>query len=87
MKGEVWVLVHLRVLLRACLGRRAEVCSTHTCIPATLLQVRDESRPIKYLNELEWVEGEVWANVWQTECIARIDPKTGIVKCGPNPTA
>ena len=31
------------------------------------------------MNELEWVDGEVWANIWQTECIARIDPATGNV--------
>ena len=45
-----------------------------------LVQVRDGDRAIRYLNELEWVEGEIWANVWQTECIARIDPSTGSVK-------
>ncbi|KAL4600303.1 hypothetical protein ACB092_11G189100 [Castanea dentata] len=27
------------------------------------------------LNELEYINGEVWANVWQTNCIARISPK------------
>ena len=31
------------------------------------------------INELEWVEGEVLANIWQTDRIARIDPKTGRV--------
>ena len=31
------------------------------------------------LNELEWVEGEIYANIWQTDRIARIDPKTGNV--------
>lgn len=31
------------------------------------------------LNELEWVDGELWANVWQTEQIVRIDPETGVV--------
>jgi glutaminyl-peptide cyclotransferase len=31
------------------------------------------------LNELEWVKGEIYANVWQTERIVRIDPKTGKV--------
>lgn len=30
-----------------------------------------------YLNELEYVNGEVWANVWGTDCIARIDPAKG----------
>ena len=30
-------------------------------------------------NELEIVEGELWANIWQTDRIARIDPSTGKV--------
>ncbi len=41
--------------------------------------VRFAGRPLLQLNELEWVEGEVWANVWHSEFIARIDPKTGEV--------
>jgi glutaminyl-peptide cyclotransferase len=32
---------------------------------------------VKALNELEYVKGEVFANVWQTDYIARIDPATG----------
>ena len=40
----------------------------------------DNGRPIKWLNELEWINGEIWANIWQTECIARIDPETRRVK-------
>lgn len=28
---------------------------------------------------MEWVDGEIWGNVWQTECIARIDPATGAI--------
>lgn len=35
--------------------------------------------PLKNLNELEYVKGEVFANVWQTDYVARIDPKTGSV--------
>ena len=31
------------------------------------------------MNELEFVRGEVWANVWHTDRIARIDPRTGRV--------
>jgi glutaminyl-peptide cyclotransferase len=31
------------------------------------------------LNELEWVKGEIYANIWKTDRIARIDPKTGHV--------
>ncbi|HLW84783.1 MAG TPA: glutaminyl-peptide cyclotransferase [Candidatus Sulfotelmatobacter sp.] len=41
--------------------------------------VRDGNRPIDQLNELEFVEGEIFANVWQTDRIARISPQTGKV--------
>jgi glutamine cyclotransferase len=41
--------------------------------------VRDGSKPVDQLNELEYVEGEIFANVWQSERIARISPKTGKV--------
>lgn len=44
------------------------------------IAVRDGDRPVTQLNELEWVRGEILANVWQTDRIARIDPKTGRVK-------
>jgi len=43
------------------------------------IRVTDEGRPIDNLNELEYVKGEVFANIWQTDRIARIDPKTGKV--------
>ena len=43
------------------------------------LQVRDGGRPVPQLNELEFVKGEIFANVWQSDRIARISPKTGDV--------
>lgn len=43
------------------------------------LRVQDAGRPVMNLNELEWVENEIWANVWQTDRIARINPNTGDV--------
>ncbi|MDR1990676.1 MAG: glutaminyl-peptide cyclotransferase [Acidobacteriaceae bacterium] len=43
------------------------------------VRVMAAGSPLKNLNELEWVKGEVWANVWQTQYIARINPQTGIV--------
>ena len=43
------------------------------------VEVRNGSEPLDRLNELEWVNGEVWANVWQTDQIVRIDPATGAV--------
>lgn len=43
------------------------------------VQVMDGGVPVDNLNELEFVRGEVWANVWQTSRIARIDPASGRV--------
>ncbi|WP_395851328.1 glutaminyl-peptide cyclotransferase [Cystobacter fuscus] len=44
------------------------------------VKVQDAGREISQLNELEYVRGEVYANVWMTDLIARIDPATGRVK-------
>lgn len=52
--------------------------------PATLtatgsLRVRDGAAPVAQLNELEYINGWVYANVWQTDRVAKIDPATGRV--------
>lgn len=47
--------------------------------PTKSIHVRDAGRSIDHLNELEWIEGEIWANVWLTDRIARISPTTGDV--------
>ena len=44
------------------------------------LEVTYNDQPVANLNELEFINGEIWANVWQTEFIVRIDPSTGIVR-------
>ncbi|MCS6808767.1 MAG: glutaminyl-peptide cyclotransferase [Bacteroidota bacterium] len=44
-----------------------------------MLYVTANGVPVKNLNELEVVKGEIWANVWQTDSIARISPLTGHV--------
>ncbi len=41
--------------------------------------VYDGNTAIKRLNELEYIDGVLWANIWQTDRIARIDPATGEV--------
>ena len=43
------------------------------------LPVTDHGRPVQNLNELEFIKGEIWANVWQTDVIAKINPETGQV--------
>jgi glutaminyl-peptide cyclotransferase len=41
------------------------------------LGVTHKGKPLVNLNELEWIEGEIWANVWLTDYVVRIDPETG----------
>ena len=44
------------------------------------IKVQDENGLIWRLNELEYIDGEIYANIWQTDRIARIDPETGRVQ-------
>ena len=43
------------------------------------IEVTLAGRPVRRLNELEWVDGEIWANVWQSPLIVRINPESGAV--------
>jgi glutaminyl-peptide cyclotransferase len=43
------------------------------------ITVHDAGRPVLNLNELEWVRGEIYSNIWQTDRIARISPVDGRV--------
>jgi len=56
----------------------------HVLDPVTLREVNsvhvlDKGVPVKNLNELEYVKGEIYANVWKTDRVVRISPKTGEV--------
>jgi glutaminyl-peptide cyclotransferase len=43
------------------------------------IEVTFDGKPLARVNELEWVKGQIYANVWQTNYIVRIDPLTGRV--------
>jgi glutaminyl-peptide cyclotransferase len=43
------------------------------------IHVTCDGRDVHRINELEWVKGEIYANIWVTNFIARIDPATGKV--------
>jgi glutamine cyclotransferase len=43
------------------------------------IEVYDNRVRVTQLNELEYIKGEIWANIWQTDLIARIDPQSGKV--------
>lgn len=84
-RGEGWGLTHDRASRASAEG--ALVLSDGTATlrfldPDTFAErsrliVHDDDGPVERLNELEWVEGEIYANVWRTDRIARIDPATG----------
>jgi len=44
------------------------------------LSVKENGRSISRLNELEFIQGKIWSNVWYSNKILIIDPKTGIVE-------
>lgn len=58
----------------------AATASSGTLAVTGQVQVTDRGQPVPQLNELEYINGEVWANVWLTDAIARIDPASGEVK-------
>lgn len=43
------------------------------------LKVVSNGQPVTQINELEWVKGEIFANIWQTDYVVRIHPQTGQV--------
>jgi glutamine cyclotransferase len=78
--GEGWGLTNDGHLIYMSDGTAAiRVMDPHTFAEKRRIQVRDGGAPVAELNELEWVDGEILANVWQTDRIARISPATGEV--------
>ncbi len=57
-----------------------------TLIKQYSIQVHTQEKPVTHLNELEYIKGEIFANIWLTEKIARINPNTGEVKSWINLT-
>ena len=56
------------------------VLSPATFQPQRVLHVRYNDAPIYQLNELEYVHGEILANIYQSNWVLRIDPATGVVR-------
>jgi glutamine cyclotransferase len=89
-RGEGWGLTHdgTRLIMSGPIPSEPEHGARSTYLrfldPKSLkevgrVQVRDAGMPVAHVNELEFVKGEVFANIWQSERIARIDPKSGRV--------
>jgi glutamine cyclotransferase len=79
-KGEGWGLTYDGARLIMSDGTATLRFLDPTTLKETgRLLVRDGARPVQQLNELEVVKGEIFANVWGTDRLARISPKTGSV--------
>ena len=48
--------------------------------PEGFIEVYDDKGPVNYLNEMEWIDGKIYANIYTSDLIAIIDPKTGEVE-------
>ena len=48
------------------------------------ITVKLNGRPVRYLNELEWIDGRIWANVYTTDLIVIINPSSGEVEATVN---
>jgi glutamine cyclotransferase len=55
------------------------VLDSETFAETRRIRVRDLGKPVDQLNELEFVEGEIYANIWHSNRIVRISPQTGQV--------
>ncbi|MFH1123774.1 MAG: glutaminyl-peptide cyclotransferase [Pseudomonadota bacterium] len=78
--GEGWGLAHDQTRLIMSDGTATlRFFDPDTLKETGRLTVREGHLPLEYLNELEFIRGEIYANVWETDKIARISPYTGQV--------
>jgi len=79
-RGEGWGLTHDGQSLIVSDGSATlTFYDPASFMPQRTIEVRDGGSPVPLLNELELVDGEIWANVWYDDRIARISPETGDV--------
>ena len=78
--GEGWGLANdgHSLIMSDGVTNRLRFLNPETFQPERTVNVNDEhGQPLLNLNELEYIKGEIYANVWQTDRIARIDPTSG----------
>jgi glutamine cyclotransferase len=79
-RGEGWSLTKDdRRLIMSDGTDQIRFLNPNTLAETGRLKVTFRGQPLRNLNELEWVKGEIYANVWQTDMIVRINPTTGVV--------
>jgi glutamine cyclotransferase len=79
-KGEGWGLTHDdRSLILSDGSSVLRFLDPRSFRELRRLSITDGRKPVSNLNELEYVRGEIYANLWETDRIARISPRTGKV--------
>ncbi|HEU0184832.1 MAG TPA: glutaminyl-peptide cyclotransferase [Blastocatellia bacterium] len=79
--GEGWGLTHdTSSLIMSDGSNRIRFIDPETFEVQRMITVQDGGRDVTQLNELEYIKGEIYANIWMQDRIARIDPQNGKVK-------
>lgn len=78
--GEGWAMTNDGRLLYLSDGTSVIRClDPRNMSVVRTFSVHDRGEDVKLVNELEWVKGQIYANIWHSDRIARIDPKSGSV--------
>lgn len=78
--GEGWGLTHDNThLIRSDGSHRLTFHEPENFVPARVMEVYENGRPLTRLNELEYIQGKIWANIWYENRLVEIDPETGKV--------
>lgn len=79
-EGEGWGLTHdIKNLILSDGTATLRFFDPATFHEVRSITVKDQGKPVTQLNELEFIHGEIYANIWHTDRIARISPSTGKV--------
>ncbi|MCB1705953.1 MAG: glutaminyl-peptide cyclotransferase [Halioglobus sp.] len=85
LPGEGWGLTNNgRELIYSDGSARLHIMSADTGRILRSITVTEQGRPVELLNELEWVDGSIWANIWYSDRIVVIDPDSGRVTASIN---
>lgn len=78
--GEGWGLTHnANSLIMSDGTSRIRFLNPDNFEVQRVISVYDDSRSIDHLNELEYIKGEIFANIWLTDRIVKVDPQSGRV--------
>ncbi len=79
--GEGWgITTDGKVLYMSDGSSKITLRDPQTFEPTSTIDVTLEGKPINYLNELEWIEGRIWANIYTLDQIVIINPTSGVVE-------